>query len=104
MRRNELRVFFTREEMMADFKAFCENEADVIKDKELTAQSGCWNVKWAFHEHTRDTTSMIAGLCFNRIRCDVRVPTPTMMFCMSRIRCRHNPIEPMQLFYKVINP
>lgn len=100
--RNELRVFHTREEMQQDYEAFCKNEADQYHQRDMTARAGSWLVRWVHGSRAGGPDSMIAGMCFNRIRCDLRCEERVMLFCMSRLRSPNQPVEPMQVFYKKI--
>lgn len=100
--RNELRVFHKHEEMQEDYRKFCEKQAEQFHQRDMTARANGWRVRWKLDTETKDITSQIAGMSFNRIRCDLRASEKTMMYLLSRLRCRHNPVEQMQVFYKEI--
>ncbi len=100
--KQELRVFYTQKEMLTDYTQYCEEQADQYHTRDTTARKGDWRIRWISCDRCKDTTSMIAGMCFNRIRCDIRVDKDTQMYIMSRLRSSFGEVEPMMVFLKKV--
>lgn len=98
---NHLRVFNNVEEMNEDFQTYAAT-ADTCNIRKMSATKGDTKTLWMICNDDKEIRMNIAGLCFNRITCDLRTPQPEMMYMMSRIRSYEGPIDAMRVFYKRI--
>lgn len=105
----ELRVYYTKEEMIEGMKHFVDNPKDYIRwgigeiehkgDKILfMVQDESYEDDWV-----RGVPMSIAGLELYRVWCDVRVQKEVIQYCMSRTRHATKPVDNhIKVFYKTI--
>lgn len=95
----ELRVFYNMFELDRNYRDFCNSSiCEHVNTRDQTAQAGNWRIKWVWFEQAKSTMSHIAGMTFERIQCDMRVPWEVQRYILTRIRSR-NEVHPMISFY-----
>lgn len=99
--KKELRVFYNLFELDRDYRNFINSSiCDVAFERDKRAIAGEWQIKWVWSEQANGPTSHIAGLCFERIQCDMRINPNIQRYLLTRLRSIEYKIEPLISFHE----